>query len=71
MQIKNHPSPDVLLVAIRAKCLDCSAGSRKEVHGCKLRNCPLWPYRMAEARDRPKPAKGQINMFDYAELGGR
>ena len=67
MRNKNYPSPDTLLVAIRAKCLDCSGGMRKEVHGCKLRDCPLWPYRAAEAQDRPKPAKGQINIFDYVK----
>lgn len=65
MAMRNHPSPDALLVAIRAKCLDCSGGMRKEVTGCKLKDCPLWPYRTAEARDKPKPAKGQVNIFEY------
>ncbi len=31
--------------AIRAKCLDCSAGSAKEVKLCGVSGCPLWPYR--------------------------
>lgn len=66
MAMRNHPSPEVLLVAIRAKCLDCSGNMRKEVQGCKLKECPLWPYRTAEARDKPKPVKGQVTMFDFA-----
>ena len=32
--------------AIRRKCLDCMAGSRKEVRFCLQRDCPLYPYRM-------------------------
>ena len=32
--------------SIRAKCLDCSSGSMKEVRLCPVRNCALWPYRM-------------------------
>lgn len=37
---KNTP-----LRAIRAKCIDCSGGSVKEVRLCTLENCPLFPYR--------------------------
>lgn len=33
------------LKAIRAKCLDCSTGSRAEVEHCPLTECPLYPYR--------------------------
>lgn len=66
MAMRNSPSPDVLLVAIRAKCLDCCGGMRKEVQGCKIKECPLWSYRTAEARDKPKPVKGQVTMFDFA-----
>jgi len=32
--------------AIRAKCLDCCAGSRVEVRRCDDEGCPLWPYRL-------------------------
>jgi hypothetical protein len=35
------PSP---LRAIRAKCLDCSAGSRAEVRQCAATSCALWPF---------------------------
>ena len=33
------------LRAIRAKCIDCSGGSRIEVRQCTVRDCPMWPYR--------------------------
>lgn len=31
--------------AIRHKCLDCSAGSPREVRECSVMDCPLYPYR--------------------------
>ena len=37
--------------AIRAKCLDCCAGQRKEVRRCTCEICALFPYRLAH---RPK-----------------
>lgn len=33
------------LRAIRAKCLDCMAGSAKEVRLCPSEDCPLYLYR--------------------------
>ncbi len=36
---------------IRAKCLDCSAGSAKEVRLCPVVDCPLWEWRFGK---RPK-----------------
>jgi hypothetical protein len=33
------------LRAIRAKCLDCSAGSPGEVRKCHIEDCPLFPFR--------------------------
>lgn len=38
--------------AIRAKCLDCCAGSQAEVRLCPMLDCPLWPYRKGH-----RPAK--------------
>ena len=32
--------------AIRAKCLDCCAGSTHEVRSCLAIACPSWPWRM-------------------------
>ena len=40
--------------AIRAKCIDCSCGEKKEVRLCPIKWCPLWPYRMG--RRPPKDA---------------
>jgi hypothetical protein len=37
-----HYSP---MRAIRAKCLDCSGGSKKEVELCQVKDCPLWCFR--------------------------
>lgn len=41
------------LKAIRAKCLDCSAGSPSEVKVCPVTDCSLWPFRFGIA---PKTA---------------
>lgn len=34
--------------AIRAKCLDCSNDSFKEVERCPIERCPLYPYRFGK-----------------------
>ena len=34
------------LAALRARCLDCSAGSADEVRKCVALDCPAWPFRM-------------------------
>ena len=34
--------------AIRAKCLDCSCGDKKEVRMCPAKSCPLWIYRLGK-----------------------
>jgi hypothetical protein len=36
------------LKAIRAKCLDCCAGSFHEVRICHITDCPLHPYRFGK-----------------------
>uniref|UniRef100_A0A6M3LQZ9 Uncharacterized protein n=1 Tax=viral metagenome TaxID=1070528 RepID=A0A6M3LQZ9_9ZZZZ len=41
--------------AIRAKCLECSNDSFKEVRLCPCADCPLYPYRNGR---RPKKASG-------------
>ena len=35
--------------AIRAKCIDCCGGDKKEVRLCTCVKCPLYPYRMGRA----------------------
>ena len=32
--------------AIQKHCRDCAGESYKEVVGCELKDCPLWPYRL-------------------------
>ena len=45
--VKNTP-----LKSIRLKCLDCCAGSWKEVELCTCSNCALWPYRFGKNPNR-------------------
>ncbi len=40
------------LRAIRAKCIDCSAGSIKEVRECVMLDCPLYPSRLGKSPNR-------------------
>ena len=42
--------------AIRAKCLDCCAGSAKAVRTCAAPNCPLFPYRFGHRPETPPTA---------------
>ncbi len=54
--------------AIRAKCLDCTCGSSKEVRLCQVPKCPLWPYRLGV---RPATIrKEEAKMLDWDEIGG-
>lgn len=32
--------------AIRAKCIDCCCGHRRDVKLCYKQDCPLWKFRM-------------------------
>lgn len=60
-----------LLAAIRAKCLDCSGNMRREVERCRVKDCPLYPYRAAKAtgssKERPENIRGQISVFEALE----
>ena len=47
---KNYKTP---IKAMRAKCLDCSCGSTKEIQLCPVIECPLYPYRFGK---RPSQA---------------
>lgn len=47
------------LKAMRAKCLDCCAGSRYEVAHCCMENCPLFPYRFGR-----RPGSGRSKLTD-------
>jgi len=62
--MRKGPSAHDLQAAIRAKCLDCTCGSRKEVERCKTDACPLHAYREGPTRERVKPVRGHITMFE-------
>jgi hypothetical protein len=38
--------PESPIKAIRAKCVECSGGSRAEARLCRLTHCALWAFRM-------------------------
>jgi hypothetical protein len=44
---------------IRLKCLDCTAGSRKEVRLCTVVQCPLYPYRFGR-----RPSKTVVDTIE-------
>lgn len=46
--------------AIRLKCIDCSAGDKKEVRLCCLTTCPLWPWRMGEQPDSARTIQANL-----------
>lgn len=66
------PTADELLAVIRAHCLQCSGGSRKEVERCNVESCLLRPYRSVSAVGGEKPRKakeqGQVSLFDMLEV---
>jgi hypothetical protein len=45
--------------AIRAKCLDCCAGSANEVRLCVAMTCPSWPFRTGKNPWRAPPSEAQ------------
>ena len=46
---------------LRKHCLDCSAGSKKEVRCCAIVNCPLWPYRMGHNPHNPQRGRNPFS----------
>jgi len=52
------PKPLTPIKAIRANCLECCCGSRKEVKMCHIINCPLWPYRLGHRPVFPATTRG-------------
>ena len=62
--MSRKPTPDELLSAMHSKCMDCCCGSRKAVQQCKSRDCSLWQYRETQMRERFRPIRGQITLFD-------
>lgn len=45
--------------AIRAKCLDCSGGSAKEVKLCVIPACPLFPFRLGMPDWKKRPVSAE------------
>jgi hypothetical protein len=61
-----------LMRVIRAKCLDCSAGSRLEVRACAAVRCALWPYRMGRNPfKRRKRAENPAPIDEFSDAGER
>ena len=49
--------------SIRDKCLDCTAGSRKEIRLCLVVQCALYPYRFGK-----RPTEAIVDTInDYYE----
>lgn len=51
--------PRTPLQAIRAHCLDCCAGSAREVAKCMAMSCPSWDFRMGTNPHRKPPSDEQ------------
>lgn len=59
--------------AIRAKCLDCCAGSAPEVRRCDLKQCALWRFRLGKEIDDQNPSgtrKAEKQAVAH-EIGGK
>lgn len=49
--------------AIRKRCLDCSAGSRKDVATCTMKDCDLYPFRMGKSKQNPQQRSKAIRQY--------
>ncbi len=49
--------------AIRERCLNCSAGSTKDVAECPMTDCPLYPLRMGRGKQNPKDRNKAIMSY--------
>jgi hypothetical protein len=47
------------LKALRARCLDCCAGSANEVRLCTAVSCPAWPFRLGSSPWRPPASEAR------------
>lgn len=54
------------LKIIRAKCLDCSGGAKRDVRECKFPDCPLYPFRMGKNPYRA----GLVNSGSFVKKHG-
>jgi hypothetical protein len=60
--------PMAVLDALRARCLDCCAGSASEVRKCVAVECPSWPFRMGW---NPWRERKELSVEQRAEMGAR
>lgn len=61
-------APKTPIKAIRAKCLDCSAGKSTEVERCPIKDCPLYPFRKGH---NPRIQKRELTEEQREELRRR
>lgn len=47
--------------AIRAKCIDCCCGDKKEIRECTIEKCPLWPYRMGHRPEKDESIDKEVS----------
>jgi hypothetical protein len=45
--------------ALRARCIDCCAGSANEVRLCTAVSCPAWPFRLGSSPWRPPASEAR------------
>jgi hypothetical protein len=50
--------------SIKKYCLECSAGSKKEVRLCVIPDCPLFPYRFGKNPNRKKASQLKESEID-------
>jgi hypothetical protein len=67
LQALGH-KPMAVLDALRARCLDCCAGSADEVRKCVSVECPAWPFRMGW---NPWRERRQLSDDERKQLGAR
>jgi hypothetical protein len=52
--------PEVVLCAIRRRCIDCSGGDRQKVASCLVPDCALYPFRMGKNPWRAPASEGYV-----------
>lgn len=55
LQVLGHPESPI--GAIRAHCIQCSGGSKREAGQCTATTCPLWPMRFGKNPFHARRAK--------------
>lgn len=66
--MSNEEKRITALRAIRAKCLDCCGGSKKDVRECMSEDCKLWVFRFGK---NPLRRVRHYTAEERAEIGAR